>query len=266
MKALCLVAALLGIAAVNDDVNALDADGVNAYEQRVHKYTGGEYQDEQFKYRLLSPAKIEDGKKYPVVLFLHGAGERGDDNEAQLKYFPTWMGETKMREKHPCFVIAPQCRKGKSWSVGNWGSKDSSAMPKEPTDQLKVAVAILDNALKTLPIDEKRVYLTGLSMGGYGSWELAMRQPERFAAVAPICGGGDESQAERIAKLPVWAWHGDDDKAVPVDRSRNMIEAIKKAGGEPKYTELKGVGHDSWTTAYTREDGVVPWLFEQVRK
>ncbi|MEX2187631.1 MAG: alpha/beta hydrolase-fold protein [Pirellulales bacterium] len=261
MNALCLAAALLGISAVN-----ADADATKAYEARVHKYTGGEYKDEEFKYRMLSPANIEAGKKYPVVLFLHGAGERGDDNESQLKYFPTWMAEAKMREKYPCFVIAPQCRTGKSWSVGNWGAKDSSEMPKQPTDQLKVAIAVLDSAMKSLPIDEKRVYLTGLSMGGYGSWELAMRQPNRFAAVAPICGGGDESQAEKLVKVPLWAWHGNADPAVPVDRSRNMIAAIKKAGGEPKYTELEGVGHDSWTAAYTRQDGVVPWLFEQAKK
>lgn len=261
MNTLCLAAAVLGISAVNADAKPQDA-----YEQRVHKYTGGEYKDEAFKYRLLAPQKIEDGKKYPVVLFLHGAGERGDDNEAQLKYFPTWMAEPKMREKYPCFVLAPQCRSGQSWSVRNWGAKDSSEMPKEPSDQLKVAIGILDGAMKKLPIDERRVYLTGLSMGGYGSWELAMRRPDRFAAVAPICGGGDESQAARIAKLPIWAWHGDADTAVPVERSRRMIEAIKKAGGEPKYTELPGVGHDSWTAAYTREDGVIPWLFEQAKK
>jgi predicted peptidase len=262
MHALCLAVALLGANTVNASAATDDA-----YEARAHKYTGGEYKDEEFQYRLLSPAKVEVGKKYPVVLFLHGAGERGDDNEAQLKYFPTWMAEAKMREKYPCYVIAPQCRKGKSWSVGNWAAKDSDAMPKEPTDQLKVAIAILDTLLKSdRPVDDKRIYLTGLSMGGYGSWELAMRQPERFAAVAPVCGGGDESQADKLVKVPVWAWHGDADNAVPVDRSRNMIAAIKKAGGEPKYTELEGVSHDSWTAAYTREDGVVPWLFEQRKK
>jgi predicted peptidase len=115
-------------------------------------------------------------------------------------------------------------------------------------------------------VDEKRIYLTGLSMGGYGAWELAMRQPTRFAALAPICGGGDESQAAILKDIPVWAWHGDADPAVPVERSRRMIEAIKTAGGKPRYSELPGVGHDSWTPAYTRADGVVPWLFEQVKK
>jgi predicted peptidase len=212
---------------------------------------------------LLKPAKIEEGKKYPVVLFLHGAGERGDDNAAQLKYLPEWMTSAERRKKYPCFVIAPQCREGKMWAAARWGMKQSVAMPKEPTDQMKVVIGILDHVMKNYPVDLRRVYLTGLSMGGYGSWELAMRMPDRFAAVVPICGGGDEAQAEKIAKLPIWAWHGDADEAVPVERSRRMIAALKKAGGEPKYTELKGVGHDSWTPAYTRDDGVLPWMFEQ---
>lgn len=235
----------------------------DAYEEHTFAYTGGDYKDEAFKYRLLKPAKIEDGKKYPVVLFLHGAGERGDDNSKQLKYFPEWIASAERREKYPCFVIAPQCRERKMWAAARWGARESMPMPKEPSDQMKVALGILDHVIKTYPVDESRQYLTGLSMGGYGSWELAMRMPDRFAAVAPICGGGDEKQADKLVKIPIWAWHGDADEAVPVERSRRMIEAIKKAGGSPKYTELAGVGHDSWTKAYKDEEGVVPWLFEQ---
>jgi predicted peptidase len=237
----------------------------DVYEEQTYTYSGGKYKEEAFKYRLLKPAKIESGKKYPVVLFLHGAGERGDDNQSQLKYLPEWMADAKRRDQHPCFVIAPQCRAREQWSAANSGMKDSAGMPKEPTDQLKVAIGILDHVVKTNAVDEQRIYLTGLSMGGYGSWELAMRQPTRFAAVVPICGGGDESQAEKIAKLPIWAWHGDADNAVPVVRSQRMIEALKKAGGSPKYSELKGVGHDSWTAAYTGPDNALAWMFEQRR-
>jgi predicted peptidase len=239
---------------------------IDAFEERTQVYTGGEYKDEAFKYRLLTPAKIEEGKKYPLVLFLHGAGERGDDNQSQLKYLPEWMARTEAREKYPCFLIAPQCRRDKKWTEINWGDKLSAKLAKQPTDQMKVVMAILDETIKKQPIDEKRIYLTGLSMGGYGSWELAMRQPGRFAAVAPVCGGGDESQAALLKDIPIWAWHGDADSAVPVERSRRMIDAVKKAGGKPRYTELPGVGHDSWTPAYTRTDGVVPWLFEQAKK
>jgi predicted peptidase len=126
-------------------------------------------------------------------------------------------------------------------------------------------IAILDEVTAKNLIDPARVYLTGLSMGGYGAWELAERMPERFAALVPVCGGGDEAQASRLVGLPIWAWHGDEDTAVPVERSRRMIAAIEEAGGTPHYTELKGVGHDSWTAAYSGPDSVLPWMFEQVK-
>jgi predicted peptidase len=236
------------------------SNAADAYKEKTVTYTGGEYQNETFKYRLLEPAQVEPGKKYPVVLFLHGAGERGDDNVAQLKYFPEYMLSDDNRQKHACYVIAPQCRTGKSWAGR---SNDNSA---EPTAQMQVALQALRDTIKNYPVDTKRIYLTGLSMGGYGSWDLAVRHPDWFAAIVPICGGGDESQAEKIKALPIWVWHGDADDAVPVERSRKMIEAIKQAGGSPKYTELKGVGHNSWTPAYTDPQGVIPWMFDQQRK
>jgi predicted peptidase len=103
-------------------------------------------------------------------------------------------------------------------------------------------------------------------MGGFGSWDWATREPDRFAAVVPICGGGDESKADKLTKTPIWAVHGDTDEVVKVEQSRRMIEAIKKAGGDPKYSELKGVGHNSWTPAYSDPKGIVPWMFEQRKK
>jgi len=264
-----LAAALIwGITSMTKLSQAEEPNATDLYEEKTVTYTGGEYKDEVFKYRLLKPAKIEPGKKYPVVLFLHGAGERGDDNVSQLKYFPTWMAESKNREAYPCFVIAPQCRKDRKWVEVDW-SASTHDLPKEPGDQMKVVLQILDGALKTYPIDEQRQYLTGLSMGGYGSWDLAMRMPKRFAAVAPVCGGGDEKNAELLKDVTIWAWHGDADNAVPVERSRKMIAAIKAAGGKDdalKYTELAGVGHDSWTAAYNGKDNLLPWMFGKVKK
>jgi len=121
---------------------------------------------------------------------------------------------------------------------------------------------LIEALCKEYPIDKGRIYLTGLSMGGYGTWDLISRRPELFAAAIPVCGGGDPAQAEKLAKLPIWAFHGDADPLVPVERPRDMIAAIKKAGGEPKYTEYKGVGHDAWTPTY-RDSKVLDWLFEQ---
>lgn len=245
---------------------AAPSPAVTAYDEHTIRYTGGEYRNEEFKYRLLKPAKIEAGKKYPLVVFLHGAGERGDDNRAQLKYFPELMGQPEYREKYPCFVVAPQCREGKRWVDVNWGDRKSVTAPKDSGEQMKVVMQILDECIQQHPVDTKQLYLTGLSMGGYGSWDWAIREPERFAAVVPICGGGDESKADRLVNVKIWAYHGDKDEAVPVERSRRMIEAIKKAGGNPKYTELAGVGHNSWTPAYTDPNGPVKWMFEQEKR
>lgn len=246
-------------------VMSLDEGFLRAADLEPFTEHSVESQGETFKYRLLAPARIEPGVKYPVVLFLHGAGERGDDNEKQLQYFPEMMAQAEYQRKFPCFVVAPQCREGKMWVNLDWSSKQSIPMD-EPTADMAAAVAALEQVLAEYPADMNRIYLTGLSMGGYGSWDLAARQPDRFAAVVPICGGGDEKQAAKLKNLPIWAWHGDQDNAVPVERSRSMIEAIRAAGGEPKYTELKGVGHNSWTPAYTAEDGVVPWMFRQRKK
>jgi predicted peptidase len=128
--------------------------------------------------------------------------------------------------------------------------------------QLHRVPALVDDVLATEAADPQRVYLTGLSMGGYGAWDLAARMPKRFAALLPICGGGDEATAARLASLPIWCFHGADDTVVLPGRSRSMIAAVKAAGGSPRYAELKGVGHDSWTPAY-RDPVVLDWLFAQ---
>jgi predicted peptidase len=217
----------------------------------------------EFRSQLLAPPAIEPGRRYPLVVFLHGAGERGRDNEKQLKYLPTWMTEPALRERHPCFLLAPQCREDERWVDISWADKKSTPQGPPTTDMLAV-IAGLNAAIAAEPVDPGRIYLTGLSMGGYGSWDLAARQPERFAAILPICGGGDEATAPRLAKLPIWCFHGDADKVVPVERSRTMIAAVRAAGGDPKYSELPGVGHDSWTPAY-RDPAVLDWLFAQAK-
>lgn len=235
------------------------------FEEQQVTYSGGDYQNEVFKYRLLKPAKIEECKRYPVVLFLHGSNGRGNDNARQLQYLPDQMSKPEWREKYPCFLLAPQCRSDKKWVEVPWEAKESNPQT-EASDQMRVAIQILEKVMRENPVDPARVYMTGLSMGGYGTWDLAMRMPEKFAAVAPICGGGDERGAAKLVRLPIWAWHGEADNDVPVERSRAMIDAIKNAGGDPKYTELKGVGHDSWTPAYDNPNGVLPWLFSQNRE
>jgi predicted peptidase len=215
---------------------------------------------------ILKPKEIKPGEKYPLVVFLHGAGERGSDGWAQTKYLPTWMARPEMRAKYPCFLIAPQCPANEKWVDVPWDSKTSQPMPKNPSPAMRNTMDLIDRVIQSEPINTKRIYLTGLSMGGYGVWDLAMRMPDRFAAIAPLCGGGDESKAALLIHVPILCYHGAIDPAVPVERSRRMIGAIRAVGGHPKYVELPGVGHDCWTTAYTDPGGVVPWMFEQKKK
>lgn len=220
-------------------------------------------------YRLLSPpaerSSSGDGSKFPLVLFLHGAGERGDDNRRQLLYFPTRMADPAVRRAYPCFVLAPQCPAEQRWVEVDWDAPQSSPLA-EPTLVMKQVIGALQSIFTGGRVDRSRVYLTGLSMGGYGCWDLAMRRPEMFTALVPICGGGDETSAARLADLPTWAFHGALDPAVPVERSRRMIEAIRQAGGSPRYTELADVDHDSWTAAYSDSSGLLAWMFDQRRR
>jgi predicted peptidase len=184
-------------------------------------------------------------KKWPLILFLHGAGERGS-NLAKVKVH----GPPKIVEKKKDFqfiVVSPQCPANEWW------------------DAFKLQ-ALLDNVMATYRVDATRVYLTGLSMGGFGTWELASRIPDRFAAIAPICGGGNPTLAGfRLKGMPAWVFHGDADTTVNVKLSDDMVEALKKAGNEVKYTRYPGVGHDSWTATYENEE-LYTWFLAHQRR
>ncbi len=215
------------------------------------------------KYRLLKPVDYNPSEKYPLVVFLHGAGERGDDNLAQLKHGMRDFCDSDRRQKFPCYVLAPQCPEEEKWANVDW-SDATVKLPTEISTSLKLTLAVVDSMLKDAAIDKNRVYITGLSMGGYGSWDALYRRPELFAAAIPICGGADPVIAEKIKHVPIWCFHGSDDKAVKVEFSRAMIEALKDSGGDPRYTEYPGVGHDSWTATYANGE-VHAWLFAQRR-
>jgi predicted peptidase len=238
----------------------------NRFEPRSFDYTASSGEKRQLKYQLLKPGGIEEGKRYPLVIFLHGAGERGDDNLAQLKYLPEWMAADDWQAKYPCFLIAPQCPSDRWWAPLRGARSEASREKQRLLDtQLDGVLGVIDAAEAEFPIDTNRLYLTGLSMGGFGSWALAARVPTRFAAVVPICGGGDPVWADKLRDIPIWAAHGGADRVVPPEKSREMIEAVRAAGGQPQYTELVGVGHDSWTPTYRDPKGPLPWMFEQAR-
>ncbi len=256
-----VVLASLSVLSYADDEEGVEEIDLGPFEERAVTYTGGEYENETFKYLFLEPDSIESGKRYPLVLFLHGAGERGEDNRVQLKHFPQHFKDPAYRKRFPCFLVAPQCREEQRWANFYW---DGSVEPPADSlsDQMKAALLVFHETLDAHPIDRSRIYLTGLSMGGYGSWELSMNRPDWFAGIAPICGAGDLSTAHRIASTPTWVYHGTADFAVPVRHGREMIAALHRAGGLPRYTEIPGHGHDSWVPAY-EPDGVLNWLFRQ---
>jgi predicted peptidase len=388
------------------------------FEPRQYKDADGNV----LLYRLFKPKNLDSTKKYPLILFLHGAGERGADNNAQVRD-ALHFSRPDIQNEHPCFIIAPQCPAlrpviqvygtakaadpsfndyskqagqwksysvplsrfpagGKSWlalinSSGQrprtdqtgatdqpkgpvsefrnvaifegganaaaskpidlrtlsfdkrqgrgelkasedgstitltgdlrvkapfqykvtpdtllsfdfrspvqgavhaisldtdeffdfrWANMDWAAakgsMGKDPSIPMKLTMDVLEQLRKELPVDDKRMYVTGLSMGGYGTWDLIARKPNQFAAAVPVCGGADESTAPALKQIPIWCFHGGADPTVKPERSRNMIAALKAAGGNPKYTEYPGVGHNSWDKAYS-EPELPKWLFAQ---
>ncbi len=217
--------------------------------------------DANLPYRLLKPQSIVPGQAYPLVIFYHGAGERGDDNTKQLVHGMADFATPENRTKHPCFVVAPQCPKNEQWVAVPW-TLDAHTMPAKPSPALQSSFDLIGALRKEFPIDPTRIYVTGLSMGGFAVWDAIQREPTLFAAAAPVCGGGDVTRAKSIAAIPIWAFHGEQDTVVKPSRSRDMIQAIKSAGGEPRHTQYPGVGHNSWAPTY-RNPEFYDWLFAQ---
>lgn len=235
------------------------ADFRERFEKREYVDADGQ----KLPYRLLKPRDYDAKKQYPLVILLHGAGERGTDNTAQLVHGAGDFASDRIMESYPAFVIAPQCPVDKQWVEVPW-TADEHRMPEQPATPLRQTLELMAELQKELSIDARRLYITGLSMGGFGAWDAIQRHPDRFAAAAVVCSGGDETLAKTIKDVPVWAFHGEEDGAVKVRRSRDMIAALKAAGGQPKYTEYPGVGHNSWTATYSDPE-LYKWLFAQRR-
>ena len=222
------------------------ADSVQRqYESRAWPEAGaGGGAGQGLHYRVLLPSGTEGPQ--PLLVFLHGSGQRGSNNTSQLKGLPSQLVAREWRSRCPGMIIAPQCPAQSSWTM-----------------EIPRLLSLIESWRRDTRVDPRRVYVTGLSMGGFGTWQLLAERPEWFAAAVPICGGGDAGTAATLVRMPIWAVHGDADAVVPVEQSREMIRAVQDAGGEPRYTELPGVGHDSWTETYRDADGVLAWLYEQ---
>lgn len=197
--------------------------------------------------------------KYPLVIFLHGSGERGNDNEAQLKWGVLNFASNENMKMHPSIIIAPQCPKNMGWD--NFSEEDMSLQP-SPTKPMKLLMELINEAILKLPVDTNRIYITGLSMGGFGTYDAITRHPELFAAAVPVCGGGDVTKAQSIAHIPIWIFHGAQDGAVNPVLSQNMVEALTKEGAHPGYTQYPETGHFSWIAAYS-DTMMMEWLYSQ---
>jgi len=187
------------------------------------------------KYLLFLPEDYgEKQQQWPLILFLHGAGERGGYLEKVKKHGPPKIVEN--RKDFPFILVSPQCPQGDWW-----------------TEKVELLINLLDDIVARYDVDEERIYLTGLSMGGYGTWSLASTYPGRFAAIAPICGGGKRFMAPRLKDVPIWAFHGAKDKVVSLKESQEMVNAVKAQGGDAKLTVYPDAGHDSWTATYDNQ-------------
>ncbi|MDP1561900.1 MAG: phospholipase [Pirellulaceae bacterium] len=203
--------------------------------------------------------------RFPLLLFLHGAGERGTDNEATLVHGAKDFAGPKLQMTHPSFVVVPQCPADDVWASIERTHEPTTLSP-QPSAALQAVQQLIGSLLSELPIDRERVYLTGLSMGGYGGWDLLMREPDLYTAAVLICGGADCHYAglSKLARKPLWVFHGDQDDVVPVTRSREIVTQLREQGGAPRYTEYVGGDHDSWTATYGNHE-VLEWLFTQRR-
>ncbi len=236
------------------ETKPVDATLLRRFEARVFTNAPGKV----LRYRLFKPAAYNSQTNYPLVLFLHGAAGLGADNARQFnggnEVPPMALTAEDAQARFPCFVLAPQCPRGSSWS--GWG--------KEPSEMVVAALAALQALQGEFRIDPKRIYIVGVSMGGHGVWDTVAKFPRTFAAAVPICAASALSQAPNIAPVPVWCFHGADDPLVNVSNARQMIAALRKAGGHPKYTEYPGVGHDSYRNAF-KEPDLLTWMFAQQR-
>jgi predicted peptidase len=226
--------------------------------------------NDSLPYRILFPKTYDKSKKYPLILFLHGAGERGNDNESQLVHGSKLFLDSANREKFPAIVIFPQCPLKDYWaSVKVERSKTPLELTFDysspPTPALRTATLLLDKIIREEKVNTSAIYIMGLSMGGMGTFEAVYRDPKRFAAAVPICGGADTLRYDkRVRKVPFWIFHGDHDAVVDVHHSRRIGAILEDLNVKVKYTEYNGVNHNSWDYAFAEPD-LLPWLFSNKR-
>lgn len=223
------------------------------------------------KYRMLMPKDFSEEKQYPVVLFLHGAGERGSDNERQLVHGSKLFVSEENRENFPAIIIFPQCPKDSYWSNAtvNRSTKPITLdypLGKPPKEPLSLVMQLMEDYLNKPYVDKNKIYVGGLSMGGMGTFEILYRRPDMFAAAFAICGGGNpDSTKEYATKTELWVFHGAKDDVVNPQLSIDMVRGYLKYGGKPNFTLYADDNHNSWDSAFA-EPELLPWLFSKTKK
>ena len=241
---------------------ACAAQQLRTIEQREKILTASVFRNSQHEtlpYRLFVPQNYDRKKRYPLVLFLHGGGGRGIDNRKQIDggngYLVDFFTSSETQTLYPSFVVVPQSPMQEGWI------EDDSVTP---TRQLRLVNELINELRRTFTIDGARVYVSGQSMGGFGTFAMIAEYPDLFAAGVALCGGGDKNKISQLIKTPIWAFHGRKDEAVPVERSREIVAAINQAGGHAKYTEYPDTDHLIWPKV-VKESELLPWLFSQHR-
>lgn len=217
----------------------------------------------KMSYRLFLPANYNPNEKYPLLLYFHGAGSRGDDNIKQLRSWVAGWMDKNVQKKNPCIILIPQCPIKQKWVDVPWKKGSYSIKEISISKPMELAKNIFDKVVKENSVDKKRIYVMGCSMGGYGAWNFLMRYPKIIAAAVPICGAGDPSMVKKIKKIPIWAFHGDKDPTVPLSGSTDMLESLySKKKNKARLTIYKGIGHNSYEFAW-KEPELIDWIFRQ---
>lgn len=234
-----------------------------------YEYGTRNVQGQPVNYRLLLPEKLEEGKKYPLVVFLHGSGERGNDNEKQLVHGARLFLVDSIRKKYPAFVLFPQCPEESYWSNvirtidSQTNKKQFNFIPDgEPTTAMAQLIQLIAIICNEYPVDISRMYAGGLSMGGMGVFELVSRMPGKFAGAFPICGGVHKKRAKRMKNCSWWIFHGAKDDVIEATNSINAARYIKRTGARVKLSIYPDANHNSWDSAFA-EKKLIPWLFDQ---
>lgn len=220
--------------------------------------------DTTLPYRIYVPFNYDPQKAYPILLNLHGAGLRGSENQRQLNFIDEAMKNPNLTADE-CIIVFPQCPENEKWTDTNWSLGSYSMDTTPESNEMKAVIELLAQLQEKYSVDDKRIYVLGFSMGGYGTWYALMKHPDLFAAGVPMCGAGDPSKAEILKEIPIWAVHGGMDPTVPVQGSRDMAAALEAAGAEDfHYTEIATAEHDVWNYTYDSEE-IFSWLLSRVK-